>query len=166
LHGGATPIKSGRYSGIKRKSFKARIKRFLADPDPLNLADEIAMLRAFLEDFVDRWDEVYGPDGALLAWHESFHTGEAAPKPRQLPDFATLTVLVDRVGKMVERIHKMKTEGAITMVTLQRITGEMATDLMAVVNEQGFSPDQVASLLNAVDARWNTIRLDAKRGDA
>lgn len=163
LHGGATPIRSGRYSGIKRDDFKARIDRFLADPDPLDLADEIAMLRAFLEDFVDRWDDIFGPDGALLAWHESFNTGESIPKPRQMPDFATLTVLVDRVGKMVERTHKMKTEGAISMATLMRVVEQMGADLVAAINEQGLSRDQSERLVRAIETRWRSIRLDSGR---
>lgn len=163
LHGGATPIKHGRYSGIQREDFKARIDRFLADPDPLDLSSEVALLRAFLEDFVDRWDVIFGPDGALLAWHESFHTGEGVPRPRQMPDFATLTVLVDRVGKMVERIHKMKTEGAISMATLMRVAEQMGADLVSAINEQGIPRDQSDKLLRAVEARWRSIRLDAGR---
>jgi hypothetical protein len=163
LHGGATPIKHGRYSGIIRPDFRERIEKFEKDPDPLNLAPEVALLRAFVEDFVDRWEEIYGPDGALLAWHESFHTGEGAPKPRQLPDFSALTALVDRVGKMVERIHKMKADGTITMGTMNRISEQMGADLVAALHETGISQDQSEKLLECVERRWNSIKLDAGR---
>ena len=166
LHGGATPIKHGRYSAIKREGLQERIDRFRADPDPLNLADEVALLRAFLEDFIDRWDAIYGPDGALIAWHESFNTNSEnpAPKPRQMPDFATLTVLVDRVGKMVERVHKMRNEGAITLLTLNRIIEQMGADLVAAIQEIELDQAQGSKLLDAVESRWNSIRLDARAG--
>lgn len=163
MHGGATPIKHGRYSGIIRADFRERVQKFESDPDPLNLAPEVAVLRAFVEDFIDRWEAIYGPDGALLAWHESFHTGEGVPKPRQLPDFSALTGLVDKVGKMVERIHKMKADGTITMGTMNRISEQMGADLVAAIHETGISQDQSEKLLESVERRWNSIKLDAGR---
>lgn len=164
FHGGATPIKHGRYSAIQREDLRERIAKFEADPDPLNLEPEVALLRAFVEDFVDRWDRIYGPDGALLAWHESFHTGESGPKPRQLPDFSAMTALVDRVGKMVERIHKIKTDGAITLSTLNRVVEQMGADLVAAVQEAQIDQSQITKLLEIVERRWNSIKLDAGRG--
>lgn len=162
LHGGATPIKHGRYSSVQRADFRERIAKFEADPDPLNLAPEAALLRAFVEDFVDRWGAIYGPDGALLAWHDSFKSGNEESKPKQLPDFSALTALVDRVGKMVERIHKMRNEGAITLVTLNRVVEQMGADLVAAINEIGIPQDQSEKLLECVERRWKSIKLDAR----
>ncbi len=144
---------------------REKIERFEADPDPLNLAPEVALLRAFVEDLMNRWDEIYGPDGALLAWHNSFRDEERAtePKPRHLPDFSAITAVVDKVGKMVERIHKMKDEGSISLGTLQRITEQMGADLVAAINEQKLPKDQSDKLLAAVEARWNSIRLESGR---
>src|SRR5262249_45569095 len=102
LHGGATPIKSGRYSKTKRESLRERIEAVRADPDPLNLEPEVALLRALVEDLIERWDEVFGPGGALIAWHNSFGSEKESPKPRQLPDFSSISQLVDRVGAMVD----------------------------------------------------------------
>ena len=162
LHGGNTPIKHGRYSSVQRIDFRERIAKFEADADPLNLAPEVALLRAFVEDFIDRWDAIYGPSGALLAWHESFHTGEAPPKPKQLPDFSALTALVDRVGKMAERIYKMRNDGAITMATLNRVVEQMGADLVAAIHEATIPPDQSEKLLESVERRWLSIKLDAR----
>lgn len=162
LHGGATPIKHGRYSSVQRVDFRERIAKFEADPDPLNLAPEVALLRAFVEDFIDRWEAIYGPGGALLAWHASFQADSDNPKPKQLPDFSALTGLVDRVGRMVERVHKMKNEGAITMLTLNRVVEQMGADLVAAINEAGIPQSQSDQLLENVERRWQSIKLDAR----
>lgn len=66
LHGGATPIKSGRYSTITRTALRDLIAQHEADPDPLNIHPELAAARALFQDFVDRYD---GWRAALLAWH-------------------------------------------------------------------------------------------------
>lgn len=165
LHGGATPPKThGRYSQIQRAGLRERIERFEADPDPLNLGAEIALLRAFLEDLIERWDAIYGPDGALLAWHESFHTGKGEPRPKQFPDFSDVSGLVDRVGRMAERIHKLKNEGAITLTTLNRVVEQMGAELVAAIQEAQIDQAQSANLLASVETRWNSIRLDARGG--
>lgn len=69
LHGGATPIKHGRYSTITRTRIRDLIAEHEADPDPLNILPEIAALRALFSDFIERYDE---NTEALIAWHESW----------------------------------------------------------------------------------------------
>jgi hypothetical protein len=166
IHGGSTPIKHGRYSQIVRPEMREKIERFEQDPDPLNLEPEVAILRAHVEELMNRWDEIYGPDGALLAWHNSFRDDQstAEPKPRHLPDFSAITMVVDKVGKMVERIHKMKNEGSISMQTLNRLTEQMGADLVAAVNETGIPQNKADKLLKSVEERWNSIRLDPGTG--
>lgn len=69
LHGGATPVKHGRYSKITRPRIRELLDAFEADPDPLNLAPEVALLRALIIDYVERYDEM---TEALLRWSNSF----------------------------------------------------------------------------------------------
>ena len=69
LHGGATPIKSGRYSTIKRAGVRQLIEHHAGDADPLDVLPEIAAARALFQDFVERYD---GWRDAFLAWHASF----------------------------------------------------------------------------------------------
>lgn len=165
FHGGATPIKHGRYSSIQRADLREKIEKFTADPDPLNLAPEVALLRAFVEEFIERWDAIYGPDGALLAWHESYLAGkeDRERKPRELPDFSSITNLVDKVGRMVERIHKFQHENALGLPVVNRIVEQMGADLIAALNETKTPADQTDAILAAVERRWNSIRLDAGR---
>jgi len=166
LHGGATPSKHGRYSSIQSEELREKIARFAKDPDPLNLEPEVALLRAFLEDLVERWYSIYGPDGALLAWHESFSAGaeDKEKKPRELSDFSAVSALVDRVGKMVERIHKFRAEQSISVATLNRVVEQMGVELVAAVREVKLDGAQSSQLLEAVERRWGALRLEPGRG--
>ena len=165
LHGGATPIKSGRYSTIKRAQLRQRLDEFLNDPDPLDLLPEVALLRAFLADVIERWDDIYGPDGALLAWHESFLDPEKNPhpKPRQLPDFSSLITVVDKVGVMVDRIQKHQQEGSVSLVTLNRIVEQLGTEAVSALRESTLDEDQITRVLTALERRWGAIRLEPDR---
>jgi hypothetical protein len=70
LHGGLTPIRRGRYSGITtRPRLQELIDRFEADPDPMNLLPEVALVRAVALDFVERYDEMHE---GLMRWNMSF----------------------------------------------------------------------------------------------
>lgn len=69
LHGGATPIKHGRYSTIQRPRLRELLDQYDNDPTPMDLLPEVKLLRALLTDFVERYDEV---TDALLAWHNSW----------------------------------------------------------------------------------------------
>ncbi len=74
-HGGATPIKHGRYSKITRPRIQELITTHAADPDPLDTMPELAAARALFQDFIERYDE---NTEALLAWHRSWK-GSAFP---------------------------------------------------------------------------------------
>jgi hypothetical protein len=69
LHGGATPIKHGRYSSIQRPRLRELLEQFEADPAPLDLLPEVKLIRALLVDFVERYDEFVN---AMHAWHASY----------------------------------------------------------------------------------------------
>jgi len=69
LHGGKTPARHGRYSGLRNERLRVLIEAHETDPDPLNVLPELAAARALFQDFVERYDE---HTAALLAWHASF----------------------------------------------------------------------------------------------
>lgn len=76
-HGGATPIKGGRYSTIKRERIRVLVEEFEQDPDPLDVLPELYLVRALMRDFIERYDEWRD---ALVAWHETFRaTGRPVP---------------------------------------------------------------------------------------
>ena len=124
LHGGATPIRSGIYSDIKRTELRKLIEEHAKNPDPLNILPELAAARALFQDFVDRYDVWLG---ALLAWHDSFtdpKQAEAA-KPRQMVDLADGVRIVAEITKIAERIEKIRSQNAVSRSDLLRIMEEM-----------------------------------------
>jgi len=154
FHGGATPIKHGRYSKITRPRIRELLDE-LDDDNQLDLLPEVRLLRALTTDFVERYDEFVE---SVQAWHAS-HTTEyrtayaqwreqmirlnesgewtehepndlpAPPdpgnytdgKPRQVLDITAAAGLIDKIGRMVERVERLKAEGSITLETLDRV---------------------------------------------
>jgi hypothetical protein len=162
LHGGKTPIKHGRYSEIKRPALRALIEKFSQDPDPLNLLPEVITLRAMFVDLINRFDDIYGPDGALLAWHESFllPSAQLSPKPRQMIDISSLRAMAAEVGNMVDRIQKYRNEGVVTMDTLNRVMEQMGVEAVGAIQAAEIDAVTRTKLFNDIESRWGTIRLD------
>lgn len=75
FHGGVGQVKGtrfevGRYGDLKaRPRLRELIAKFQADASPNDLLHEITMLRALVQDYVERYDEM---SEAVLAWHASF----------------------------------------------------------------------------------------------
>lgn len=64
-----TTGRSVRYHDLHHRTIGDLVKKFQDDPDPLNILDELALARALLVDFVNRYAEFVD---ALLDWHSSF----------------------------------------------------------------------------------------------
>lgn len=161
LHGGRSPIKHGMYSKIEHSRLGELVAAHRENPDPFNLLPELALLRAILEDLVERWESIYGPDGALLAWHESYKLGEmSSPKPRQLPDFASLSSVADRVGGMVERIQRLRREQSLSVVTLHRVVEQLGAEVVEAIRDVGCDQDTTARLLEVIEGRWARVAVE------
>ncbi len=102
MHGGAAgtgrPPTHGRYSTVRREALRAKIEKFRNDPEAGNLLEELAVLRALLEDYLTRFDDTTKPTGA---------------------DIALIAGLIDDIGRLVERIAKILAMTALTQVELQ-----------------------------------------------
>lgn len=70
MHGGRTPVKTGRYSSIKRPRIKELLEQYEHDPEPMNLLPEVKLLRALTTDFVERWEHF---TDITFRWHALFH---------------------------------------------------------------------------------------------
>ena len=130
LHGGATPIRHGRYSKLSHRRLGDLLQRYEDDPDPLNLLPELALLRALLEDYVERYDDFRD---ALVAWYGS-ENGNS--KPRQILDVADAKRLIAEVGRLSQRIHKMWSEQALTRDQFFWMMGEMGKVVAAEVEDE------------------------------
>jgi hypothetical protein len=127
LHGGRSLTKHGRYSTIKRSELRDLIAQYEADPDPLNIAPELATARALFVDYINRYAEYVE---ALLAWYQSWV--EDAPPPdirglaRALCDSSSHANLlphadqrpcqyhVERARAAVEQLIRLRSEATVT----------------------------------------------------
>jgi hypothetical protein len=200
LHGGASPIKHGRYSTIQRERIRDLILKHEEDKDPLNILPEVAALRAMFQDYIERYD---AHTDALIAWHQSYEATRVPlseekvmafeavvdeweirlkettePTPKQLADIASARAFVDllrgngplgankprqvldisdayrilaEIGKMVERVEKIRAANAISRPDLNRIMQEMWRSVDARVT------DEVVK--NAVKEDWLRVAL-------
>lgn len=101
IHGGLSPgrpIVHGRYSVTKRQALREKIEQFRADPQAGDLRDELAILRALLEDYLNRFDDYLDPTSA---------------------DIMLIYNMIDNIGKLVERIAKILSLTALTQAELQ-----------------------------------------------
>lgn len=124
LHGGCSPIRSGRYSTIERDNIAKLIAQFEADPNPLDMRPELAAMRALFVDYIQRYDEFAD---ALLAWHDSWGAEDKKAKPHQILDIADAGRLLAETTKIVERIEKLQADKVnnVTRADLARVMLEM-----------------------------------------
>lgn len=114
----------------------------------LDLVPEAHLLRVIIVDFINRYEE---HTAALIRWHQ----GVTNTKPRRVMDIADASRLIDSLSKVVERIHKMRQEGAISLETFRRVTEAMAIVVAKYVRDPG--------TLGDIERDWNLIAIDAKR---
>jgi hypothetical protein len=131
---GGRPIQTGRYSRLKREALRTLYQEYLGDPEPLHLYDELAMLRALVQDFVERYDAWRD---ALLAWHVSWawqpHPDDpealppvAAQKPREVLDITDVYRILAEIGRMAERIDTMQKGATLTARDVANLMERMA----------------------------------------
>lgn len=128
---GGGPLKHGRYSKFKDRPLGEAIDRFADDPRPLELQQELAVLRALFEDYVERYDEF---KTALISWNQ---TQEQGARPSKVMDLSDASRILTEIGLMVERIERIDLSKAVSLTSLERIMGAMA-DVVAnnVSNKQ------------------------------
>lgn len=104
LHGGSVPVgrasgqfKHGRYSRVHREELRDLIEEYAHDPDPLDLEQELAALRALFADYLSK------PDVS--------HTDAAG--------------IVEAISRVVKRIEDVRSQNALSRPELARIYSEM-----------------------------------------
>lgn len=112
LHGGATPIKHGLYSKYTPESIRFKTAEFL-QADPLDLTSELALLRALLAEFLARYER-YPLDAAGIS---------------------VLSGLIVEVGKLVERIVKIKNDSALTAAEITYLAARAADVISRYIDD-------------------------------
>lgn len=154
LHGGniQKQLKHGYYSSIKHNGIREKLEQLgNIEANVLDLVPEAQMLRALTVDFIDRYEDFVD---ALMEW---YNDKDSKSKPRRVMDIADAARLIDSIGKMVERIHKMRQEGAISLETFRRVTEQMGVIVARHVAD--------TKCLAVIEHDWANIAIDAKQID-
>jgi len=143
LHGGATPIKNGLYSKVRRTRLGQRMAEIENDPDLMNLERELAYLKALAEHIALNHQK---QEAALLAWHRAESPvyqkliethdpieirdavvelrGIEPQRPREHPDAKIIAQLIATIGRTQDRIRDAET--VCTRRQLAQILDRMA----------------------------------------
>jgi len=180
-HGGTSPghIKHGLYSKVQSPSLLDAIQRVKeSGVDTLDLAPEVEVLRAIVLDFVERRDEY---TEAVIAFKQSFApaitiaanadrtqdpvlmqkacrmiASAVNERPVEVIDVSAASVIIDRVGRMAERIHKMKQTSTLTWEAVSALLDRMGLVLAHHVKD--------ADVIAAISKEWNEIEIKTEGG--
>ena len=140
MHGGPNPgrpIIHGRYSLAHRQGLAEKVQAFLDDPRPGDLSDELALMRALLQDYLGRY-----PDGVSL--------------PAQ--EIERIMSMVETVSRLVERIARILNTTALTQAEVQLLQARIVDLLVKYVDD----PGQRLAFLDELAATVGAGRGDAR----
>lgn len=148
-HGGMNPVKNGRYAKIKHKRVRDRMDELARlETNVLDLEPEALLLRAMTVEYIETYEEFVE---ALMAWYAE---PDVKQKPRRIMDISDASHLVEAISRVVERIHKIQSEGAISLATFVRVTEQMGLIVAKHVKKE--------STLTAIETDWGNLVMDAK----
>ncbi len=131
LHGGnaGAPIITGRYS-IKRQALAAKAQAFYADPTPGDLTAELVLMRALLQEYLDRFED----------------------EKTRLPfdDIQRIFGMVEAIGRLVERIAKILATTALTQNEVQQFKQAFLAELPNYVPESDKRVEFIAAIAAAL----------------
>ena len=117
MHGGTNPgrpILHGRFSLTHRQALAEKVQRFLDDPRPGDLTAELALMRALLQDYLDRF-----PDGT----------------PLPAKEIARVMEWIETIGRLVERIARILSTTALTSAEVQLLQARIVDLLVKYVDD-------------------------------
>lgn len=147
LHGGASPIKHGRYSVIEREEIGELTEHFSKDEEPLDIKPELEMVRALLTKYINTYDEIVD---ALVAWNAAEHT-KANPRPQRLPSLDDAIKYLKTASKIAQDEKKLRVQNAISRPDLLRVLSEMANTVERHVDDP--------KTIDKIKDGWNSIQL-------
>lgn len=144
LHGGATPMKHGRYSQVADVRLGELLAELENDPAPLDVTPELQLMRALVRRFLERYDRT---TAALLAWNETRGESERPVEVMRLDD---VRPLVESITRIVARIEKAQSDRFIPRAKLLQLMQAMGRVVDSHVPEQ---------LAEAIQEDWLRIQL-------
>lgn len=115
--------------------------------DPLDLEQDIVLMRAIVINYINRWDDF---SNALIGWYYD-KRGHA---PERLLDLSQAAVMLEQVSRVAERLHKMRQTTAINLAVLREMMDQMAMVVAKHVSDP--------ALLAAISEDWDKIDIDLK----
>jgi len=155
LHGGLTPIKSGRYSRITHSRLRHLMDQMAeSGAQVLDLEPEAHLMRAMVVDYINRY-ETFVTELHTWAVATQKAKGKGAPPPKlELLSLFDAKDLVEGVSRVVEKIHKITSSGSITLDTFRRVMEQMGLVVTTHVTDP--------AILRAIQRDWSSVMVDAK----
>lgn len=115
-HGGnaGRPIIHGRYSLKHRASLQAKADEFLSDAAPSDLSSELALARALLQDYLERYNE---------------------GMPIPVEEIERIMGMIETISKLTERIMRMLQQTALTQAELELFVVTIADLVVKYVDD-------------------------------
>jgi len=148
FHAGSVPnmTKRHRYESAK---FGSRVQElfdaFRDDPQPHNMLNELALLRAITVDYVERHEQIMF---ALYDWATNGIDVSAKGKPPELPDLITVRKIIADIGAMIERMHRIEQRGLISIQAFKQAFEQVGVVLATEIDD----PDALARIEKALSA--------------
>jgi hypothetical protein len=125
---GGAPITTGRYS-IKRQELARKAQEFANDTAPGDLTGELVLMRALLQDYLDRFE-----DGTRLPFD----------------DIGRIFGMVEAIGRLVERIAKILAATALTQNEVQQFKQAFLAELPKYVPDPDKRLEFIATIAAAL----------------
>ena len=155
LHGGLTPIRTGRYSGITHTRLHHLMETLdQQDHNVLDLEPEAKLMRAMVIDYINRYDSFIEE---LHSWAVATQKarGKGAPPPKlELLSLHDARDLVEGVSRIVEKIHKITSSGSLTLETFRRVMEQLGITVATHVADP--------EILRKIQTDWGAVIVDAK----
>ena len=129
--GDGRPPVTGRYS-IKRAELAKRAAEFQADPTPGDLTGELVLMRALLQEYLDRFEE-----------------NDRLP----YDDIARIFSMVEAISRLVERIAKILAATALTQAEVQYLQARIVDLLSTYVPDPSKRAEFAAELASSFGVR-------------
>ena len=133
MHGGTNPGRPpihGRYSAKHRTSLQSKIQKFLEDPAPASLMHELAVQRAFLQDFL----------------------GKLTNQPIGVKTTQHVFDMTEAIGRLVERITRMLNQTAITQMEISFLQATITNLIIKYIDDPTKRVEFMAELRAAFGA--------------
>lgn len=152
FHGGATPVKHGYYSKVRRfnsigGSLGDLYQKYAdSEDDPLDIKPELALTRAIIEDWIANYVEF---KEALFEWRDAYaEDNDIEPPKLNIPSISSSYKMLAELTKMVDREKKRREANAISLKELFRLMAAMGNTVKNAVKDDSLNESEKIKQIN------------------